>query len=58
MVQKYPKSKNDKEATCGTIKAAILEGGDNLSRLLAYSIYDTNPVHMLSTLTENMTQNI
>ena len=37
---------------CDTIKAAIIEDDDKLPKLLACSIYDTNPVHLLSTITE------
>ena len=39
---------------CGTIKDDIIEVNGNLTRLLAYSIYDTNPIYILKRFTEKI----
>ena len=42
---------------CGTIKDDILEDDDYLPKLLTCSIYDTEPVHILTNLTDKITRN-
>jgi hypothetical protein len=38
----------------GTVKAAVLLGDPHCPALLATSVYDTKPVHFLSTVCENI----
>jgi hypothetical protein len=38
--------------TQGTVKAAVLKGDAECPNLMATSIYDTKPVHFLSTICE------
>ena len=40
---------------CVTIKDNILKENDNITVILAFSIYDTNPANILSNVTENIT---
>jgi hypothetical protein len=41
-------------AVCGTVKAVVLVGDPACPNLLATSVYDTRPVHFLSTVGENI----
>jgi hypothetical protein len=41
--------KNEQAAVRGTTKAAVLEGDPACKDLVAFSVYDTKPVHFLST---------
>ena len=42
---------------CGTIKDNIIEDDANFPKILACSIYDTKPIHILRTFTDNITWN-
>ena len=54
MVQKEPNPKNYLEYICGTIKAAIIEDDDNLTRIFTCSMYYTEPVNIFITFTKKM----
>ena len=41
-------------AARGTFKAAVLEGDPGCPNIIAYSVYDTNPVHYLSMVYESI----
>ena len=56
VVEKDQKSKNYKEEMQVTIKADIIEDYDKLHILFYFSIYDTNPINILITVTDNITQ--
>ena len=40
---------------CGTIKDYVIEYNNNPHSLLDYSIYDTNPVYLFSSVNDNIT---
>jgi hypothetical protein len=46
-IQEEPKKKSAQDKTRGTTKAAVLPGGPEVPDLVAFSAYDTNPVHFL-----------
>jgi hypothetical protein len=46
--------KNEQAAVRGTTKAAVLEGDPEYKDLVAFSVYDTKPVHFLSTAYTNL----
>ena len=48
-MQEEKKNANEQKAVRGTTKAAILEGDPDCPSLVAFSVYDTKPVHFLST---------
>ena len=52
IVQKEEKNVAQAEQLCGTTKAARLADSQTCPDLLAASVYDTKPVHMLSTVSE------
>eukprot|EP00957_Ditylum_brightwellii_P118027 9001642-Ditylum_brightwellii.AAC.1 len=39
----------------GTVKAAVLEGDPDCPNIVVSSVYDTKPVHFISTSTEEIT---
>ena len=49
VVQKEVSGVSQKEAVIGTLKAAVLNGDDECPALIACSVYDSKPVHFLST---------
>jgi Transposase IS4 len=48
VLQKELKNQKDAEKVRGTTKAAVLEGDERCPNLVAFSVYDTKPVHFLS----------
>ena len=56
MVQVAAKQRDKKseEKLCGTIKAAILRGDPDIPSFVGISVYDTKPVHFLSTGAESI----
>ena len=42
----------------GDTKAAVLEGGVECTDIVAFSVYDTKPVHFLSMAAEKLAWNI
>jgi len=46
--------KNEQAAVRGKTKAAVLEGHPECKEMVAFSVYDTKPVHFLSTTCTNM----
>ena len=56
VVQKDPKQKKYQEQICLTTKDCTIEVNDNLPSLLACSVHDIKPVHIFSTVTENITR--
>ena len=49
VIQKEVTAVLEKQALTGTLKAAVLIGDDECPALLACSVYDSKPVHFLST---------
>jgi len=47
-MQEQVKSENDIFSVRGTVRAAVLEGDNELPELVAMSVYDNKPVHFLS----------
>jgi hypothetical protein len=47
-LQKEVVKKSEQAAVRGTTKAAVLEGDPECRDLVAFSVYDTKPVHFLS----------
>ena len=52
MIQKEEKSKEAANQNRGTTKAAILKDSTECPDLIVCSVYDTKPVHMMSTVAE------
>ena len=50
VVQEEIKNTNEQKVARGTMKAAILEGNPDCPNLIASLVYDTKPVHFLSTV--------
>ena len=48
IIQKEGKNKNECRELRGTTKAAFLQGDDTTPKLLSCSIYDTKPVHLIT----------
>ncbi len=46
--------KNEQAAVRGRTKAAVLEGAPECKDLVAFSVYETKPVHFLSTACTNL----
>jgi len=42
------------EAARSTVKAAVLKGDPGCPNVVAYSVYDTKPVHVVSTACTNL----
>ena len=49
VIQKEVTAVLEKQALTGTLKAAVLIGDDGCAALLACFVYDSKPVHFLST---------
>jgi hypothetical protein len=49
VIQNEEKNQKKAEQIRGTTKAAVLEGDPNCPNVVAFSVYDTKPVHFLST---------
>ena len=54
VIQEEVKNAEALRAVRGTVKAAVLEGDDEVPGLLAVSYYDQKPVHFLSTVCEKI----
>jgi hypothetical protein len=54
VIQKEEKNANAAAALSGTTKAAVLKNSPDCPDLLAVSVYDTKPVHFLSTVSESV----
>ena len=54
VIQEEVKKAEAIHAVWGTVKAAVLEGDDEVPGLLAVSYYDQKPVHFLSTVCKNI----
>ena len=54
VLQKNGKTNKDEMEDRGCVKAAVLEGYDDFPKLLALSIYEKNPVHLLSMMSESI----
>eukprot|EP00957_Ditylum_brightwellii_P128554 9806242-Ditylum_brightwellii.AAC.1 len=54
VIQEEKKRCNDQICACGRVKAAVPEGDPNCPQLVAWSIYDTKPVHFLSMACEKL----
>ena len=54
IIQREDTNKSNAEKLRGTTKAARLDNSPNCPAMLAASIYDTKPVHMLSTSSESV----
>jgi len=54
VVQWEEKTKKKQEQVRGTTKAAVLEGDPECPNLVAFSVYDTKPVHFLTTACTSM----
>ena len=54
VLQQEVVSKIEQRKVRGTVKAAVLEGDAKCPGLVASSIYDTKPVHMLSMYCTNL----
>ena len=52
VLQDEVKDKNAQQKVRGTVKAAVLMGDKHVPNLVAVSVYDTKPVHFLSTVCE------
>ena len=50
VLQEEKKLKRDIIKVCGTVKAAVLKGDDTCPDLVCTSVYDTKPVHFMSTI--------
>jgi hypothetical protein len=48
VIQEEPKKKSAQDTMRGTTKAAVLTGDPEVPDLVAFSVYDTKPVHFLS----------
>ena len=48
VIQEEAKSKNKQLEVRGTLKASVIQGDPDFPKLIATSVYDTNPVHYLS----------
>ena len=48
IIQKEGKTKRDRRNLRGTLKAALLKGDDTTPKILSCSIYDTKPVHIIT----------
>jgi hypothetical protein len=49
ILQEELKNQKEAEKVRGQTKAAVLEGDTECPNLVAFSVYDTKPVHFLST---------
>jgi hypothetical protein len=54
VLQEEKKKRSDVLAARGTVKAAVLKNDPLLTDLMASSVYDTKPVHFLSTFCESI----
>ena len=52
VLQEEVKDKNAQQKVRGTVKAALLMGDKDVPNLVAVSVYDTKPVHFISTVCE------
>jgi len=48
VIQEEPKRKSDQDKMRGTTKAAVLTDDPEVLELVAFSVYDTKPMHFLS----------
>ena len=51
------KSKKKQDEVRGEVKVAVTKGGATCTYVLACSLYDTNPVHIISTMADNVKWN-
>ncbi len=54
VLQEEKKKRSDCLAVRGTVNAAVLVGDPKMPDLVASSVYDTKPVHFLSTCCESI----
>ena len=54
VAQEEVKNKKEVLQVRGTVKAAVLKNDKYCPDLLAVSVYDTNPVHLLSMIAEEV----
>lgn len=54
VVQEEEKNKKKAEKVRGMTKAAVLESDPDCPNVVAFSVYDTKPVHFLSTCAQNL----
>ena len=53
IIQKDVKSKKKHDKVRGEVKAAVMKGDTISSDVLVYSLYETNPVYIISTASDN-----
>ena len=54
VIQKEVKSKRGQDSVRGTVKVAVLKGDSVCPNIIAASVYDTKPVHVLSTVANHV----